>query len=144
ATAHLGAIFMPLNWRLAPPELGYILDHAGARVLVSEPELEPSVEPVRDELHCERFLRIGHETGNGWEGLAGLVAAAQPVPEPAETGPDDVHRLMYTSGTTARPKGVAITFGNLQAKNAAHAVELGFTAADRGLAAGPLYHVGAL
>jgi len=143
ATSHLGAIFMPLNWRLAPPELAYILDHAGARVLVSEPELEPSVEPVRGELGCERFLRVG-EAGNGWEGLAELVAAAAPVPEPADTGPDDVHRLMYTSGTTARPKGVAITFGNLQAKNAAHAVELGFTAADRGLAAGPLYHVGAL
>jgi acyl-CoA synthetase (AMP-forming)/AMP-acid ligase II len=57
---------------------------------------------------------------------------------------DNIHRLMYTSGTTGRPKGVMITHANLAWKNLAHIIEFGFTGADLGLACGPLYHVGAL
>lgn len=144
ACAQLGAIFMPLNWRLAGPELEYIVNHAGARVLVSEPELEPLVEPVRANLACERFVRLGPTGGGGWEPLDGLRAATAPVREIARVDCDDVLRLMYTSGTTARPKGVMITHGNLDAKNAAHAVELGFRSDDVGIVGGPLYHVGAL
>lgn len=152
ACARLGAIFMPLNWRLAGAELEYIVNHAGAKVLVSERELEPLIDPVRGSLACESFVRLGSEgdTGAGpgadrpWQPLDGLRAAATPHHGIADVSRDDVLRLMYTSGTTARPKGVMITHGNLDAKNAAHAVELGFTAGEIGLACGPLYHVGAL
>ena len=149
ACAQLGAVFMPLNWRLAGPELEYIVNHAGARVLVSEPELEPLVAPVRAKLGCARFVRLGAESNGapadaGWEPLDGLRAAATPVREIARVDRDDVLRLMYTSGTTARPKGVLITHGNLDAKNAAHTVELGFRGSDIGIIGGPLYHVGAL
>jgi fatty-acyl-CoA synthase len=129
----LGAIFMPLNWRLAGPEIAYIVGHAEARVLVSEPELEPLIEPVRDELACSIVLEVGS-----------LRDAAEPVAGPVSTEPDDLLRLMYTSGTTARPKGVMITHGNLDAKCLAHVAGLGLGRADRGLLPGPLYHVGAL
>src|SRR5262249_2161690 len=73
-----------------------------------------------------------------------LRAAAKPQIEPARTELGDLHRLMYTSGTTARPKGVMISYGNLLAKNASHIVEFGMTAACGNLACGPLYHLGAL
>src|SRR5690606_9411509 len=79
----------------------------------------------------------------GWTPLAELRGEGS-APASVPAGPDDVHRLMYTSGTTGRPKGVMLTHANLAWKNLAHMVEFGFTAGDIGLACGPLYHVGAL
>jgi acyl-CoA synthetase (AMP-forming)/AMP-acid ligase II len=143
AISHLGAIFMPLNWRLVGPEIAYILDHAGAKVIVSEPELEEGVAPIQEQPACRR-LRIEGDSDPGWLSLDELRAAARPRADAADLAADDVHRLMYTSGTTARPKGVMITYGNLYAKNVSHIVEFGMTAEDVGLACGPLYHVGAL
>ncbi len=79
----------------------------------------------------------------GWERFADLPVVGVSPTRVAATG-DDLHRLMYTSGTTGRPKGAMLTHANLAWKNAAHVVEFGFTADDVGLACGPLYHVGAL
>ena len=144
AANRLGAVAMPINWRLAAPEVRYILEHSEARALVCD---EPLVE-LADEA-CggleDVLVRacIAPVAGEGWTTLAELRnGAAAPAPVRAE--PDDVHRLMYTSGTTGRPKGVMITHANLAWKNLAHLVEFGFTADDLGLACGPLYHVGAL
>src|SRR6185436_14308136 len=103
-----------------------------ATVLVSEEELEPLVEPVREQLGCT-LLRAYGPGGDGWESLEAARERAAPIAEPAEVDPGDVHRLMYTSGTTSRPKGVMITYANLYAKNAAHIVELGLTADGMGL-----------
>jgi acyl-CoA synthetase (AMP-forming)/AMP-acid ligase II len=143
ACSHLGAIFMPLNWRLAGAELSYILQHADARLLISEPELMSSVQALDGKLDLTCVL-IGSQADGRWASLDELYEESSAVNEAANVEGSDVHRLMYTSGTTARPKGVMITYDNLYWKSASHAVELGLTAADRGLACGPLYHVGAL
>ncbi|MCW3064141.1 MAG: long-chain fatty acid--CoA ligase [Solirubrobacterales bacterium] len=143
AISHAGAIFMPLNWRLAPPELGYILEHSRASGLISEPELEPLIAPIQDQVGC-RLLRLGGASGDGWTDLDELAEEGPAQTDAASVAPGDVHRLMYTSGTTSRPKGVMITYGNLWAKNVSHMVEFGMTAGAVGLACGPLYHVGAL
>src|SRR5262249_11425998 len=107
---YLGAVFMPLNWRLAPPELAYIVGHAGASVLVSKPELHALTRPVEGELKCA-LVSAGAQSDHGWHGLDELRAAAKPVQAPEATQDGDLLRLMYTSGTTARPKGVMITHG---------------------------------
>lgn len=143
ACAHLGAIFMPLNWRLAGPELAYIVDHAGARMVVTEPELEARLDEVRRQGGDRAWVRLG-ATDDRWASLEAARREAEPVAEAAEVAGDDVMRLMYTSGTTSRPKGVMITYANLHWKCVAQAVELEMSSADRGLACGPLYHVGAL
>jgi len=134
AANFLGAIAMPINWRLAAPEVRYILEHSRAKAFVFDDEL----------------AALAHDAAKGME--SSLFSACMPLTElhassiaaAAEVEPDGVHRLMYTSGTTGRPKGVMLTHANLAWKNLAHIVEFGFNGEDLGLACGPLYHVGAL
>jgi fatty-acyl-CoA synthase len=144
AANYLGAIAMPVNWRLAAPELRFILEHSGARALVCDDQLIELANDATNELKDD-LLRVCISTKElaGWERFADLGAgSARPVRARVEG--DDIHRLMYTSGTTGRPKGVMISHANLAWKNYAHIAEFGFTGADLGLACGPLYHVGAL
>lgn len=142
AISRIGAVFMPINWRLAGEEVAYIVTHAGARLIISEPELAPLAEAVRPHLPEAKLVSVGG-VAPGWAPFDVLRDAGDGPPIEAVEG-TDVHRLMYTSGTTARPKGVMITYANLYWKNIGHVVEFGITANDKGLACGPLYHVGAL
>ncbi len=144
AANHLGAIAMPINWRLAAPEVRYILEHSQANALVCDGDLLQLGEEATGELDhaLTRACIASTDAPDGWIAYSELHSPnAPPV---VGAGGDDVHRLMYTSGTTGRPKGVMLTHANLAWKNLAHLVEFGFTSDDLGLACGPLYHVGAL
>jgi fatty-acyl-CoA synthase len=144
AANYLGAIAMPINWRLAAPEVRYLLEHSGARALVcGEPLLDLANEATKGIESTLVRASVSPSGVPGWTSLADLCATPGRV-EPAPAAADDVHRLMYTSGTTGRPKGVMISHANLAWKNLAHIIEFGFTSSDLGLACGPLYHVGAL
>jgi fatty-acyl-CoA synthase len=144
AANYLGAVAMPINWRLAPPEVRYILEHSGARAVLCDDAMVQVANDATDGM-ADRPLRVSVEAPapEGWTALADMRRTGSAPPR-VPVAADDVHRLMYTSGTTGRPKGVMITHANLAWKNLAHIVEFGFTSADIGLACGPLYHVGAL
>ncbi|MER7691956.1 long-chain fatty acid--CoA ligase [Streptomyces sp. NPDC097610] len=147
AANRIGAVFLPLNYRLSEDEWQYILDHSRAKVIVTESEFVPAVDRIAGVLTGlhHRIQVADDATVAGWTGYENLLARHQgAVVEPVDVEPGDLQRLMYTSGTTSRPKGVCITYGNLQAKNLAHIVHFGLTAEDTTLVCGPLYHVGGL
>jgi fatty-acyl-CoA synthase len=147
AVNRVGAAFLPLNVRLAEPELEYIIRHAGAVAIVTEPGFAAPVTAIGGRLTTPWTVVVAGEdeaAGTGsvrYESFLGAHRGAT-VP-PADVGEADLHRLMYSSGTTAHPKGVPITYGNFYWKTIGHVAEFGISAADRTAMAGPMYHVGA-
>jgi acyl-CoA synthetase (AMP-forming)/AMP-acid ligase II len=145
AVNRIGAAFLPLNVRLAEPELEYIIRHAGAAGIITESGFAAPVRAIGDRLAPGwTVITAGEGTnlpGTPYEPFLGAHQGSA-VP-PAEVGQGDLHRLMYSSGTTAHPKGVPISYGNFYWKTVGHLAEFGLTAADRTAMAGPMYHVGA-
>ncbi len=147
AVNRVGAAFLPLNVRLAEPELEYIIRHAGAAAIVTEPALAGPVAAIGGRLTTPWTVVVAGQgdgaaaAGVPYESFLGAHRGAF-VP-PADVTEADLHRLMYSSGTTAHPKGVPITYGNFYWKTIGHVAEFGLSAADRTLMAGPMYHVGA-
>jgi acyl-CoA synthetase (AMP-forming)/AMP-acid ligase II len=138
-----GAVPVPLNYRLAPPELVYIINDAQAKVLIAAAEYREMVDGIRGELGTvTRFVSIGGPA-RGWDDYDAWVNGESAAP-PARTirDGDDVYQ-MYTSGTTGRPKGAVLTHGavtnNLVQGNLYLAGELG----ERWLIVAPLYHAAA-
>src|SRR5258706_9116367 len=134
ATSHIGAIFLPINYRLASDEIAYIVENSGARLLVADEEFGASaVGPAPIVL-----VDVTAQSN-----ATRLAPDAKPVKAHFRF-PSDLMRLMYTSGTTDRPKGVMLTYENFYWKSADRVLVLGLSRDTRLLVAGPLYHVGAL
>ena len=145
AANYLGAIAMPINWRLAAPEVRYILEHSEAALVCDESLVE--LGERGDEGHgghAAPSVRRGRSAPEGWTPLAELRDVRRTLSSSAAIAADDVHRLMYTSGTTGRPKGVMITHAQPGVEEPRAHRRVRLHQRDLGLACGPLYHVGAL
>jgi len=140
ACRRLGAICVPMNWRLAVPELVYILGDCRPKALVHTAEFAESAAAAAGQVQQEVML-VGADDGRPSLYESGLKAAYGNLPA-VEHGFDDPWVILYTSGTTGRPKGAQITYG-MQLFNAINcAVATGITNKSHGLCVLPLFHVG--
>lgn len=142
AAASLGAANAIINFRLAGDELDYVLNDSGAKVLIVGRDLRASIDRIRDRLtEVDQVIEVTPDGGDGDEYEA-LLAGASPAGRSAEVAPDDVCILMYSSGTTGRPKGVELTQANLIAHTVNAHEGWSFDEGDKNMVSMPLFHVG--
>jgi len=122
-----GRVLVPVNFRLSRDEVAYIVEHSGARVLYVDPELEDALKGVE----CEHKFIIGNDDEMYAEGKE---------PEPWEHEENATATINYTSGTTARPKGVQITHRNIWTNALTFALHAGVTDRDVYLHTLPMFH----
>src|SRR5215213_4719474 len=124
-----GRVLVPINFRLSPEEVRYIVGHSGARVLLVDPELETSLKGVQAE------HRFG--TGEEYEQLLAFDTEPRPWSEPDE---DATATINYTSGTTARPKGVQMTHRNIWVNAVTFGMHMQVSDRDVYLHTLPMFH----
>jgi fatty-acyl-CoA synthase len=135
--AKLGAILTAINWRLAAQEIDYILGNSEPKLLVHDAELAPVVAALgRRDLPA-----YDTSTAGSWRARLDAASAQEPA---AKAGADDPLVLVYTSGTTGRPKGAVLTHKQMFWASATMAASHDYRQGDVNLVPTPLFHVGGL
>ncbi len=144
--ARAGLVAVPLNFRLSAPEIGYILVNCQAACLIAGAEFVDTVDAIRGELAIapERFVVLEAQPRAGWLGYDELVASGAGRREFEQVRPEQTCALMYTSGTTGRPKGAIRSHEGSTLIAMATALEMGFTREDTGLLVMPMCHANSL
>ncbi len=145
--AKIGAVVVPLNWRLVPDELAFILGDAGARVLLYDADFDAAATALQGrDLPVERWLRVGagsEAPGFSEDYDAACREASEAEPE-TDAADDDRLFIMYTSGTTGLPKGAVHTHATMTWASFTINMTADQRHGDRYLLMLPLFHVGAL
>jgi Acyl-CoA synthetases (AMP-forming)/AMP-acid ligases II len=138
-----GAVLNPINIRLAPHEIAYILDHAGSKAVFFHRDFAPLVEEIRPRLATRPTFVIldGEPGGIADHEYEALLASGSPDPLHPDIDENAMAELFYTSGTTGLPKGVAMTHRELYLHSLTAQIGLGFTEDDVVLHVVPLFHV---
>ncbi len=141
AVPQIGAVLVPINYRLIASDFAYLLTHSGARVVCVHSDYLAAVHAIRDALpFVEHFVALEgvHE---GWLDYESVLASSPPAFEHPAIRESDLLTINYTSGTTSRPKGVMITHRNAYLNAVGTLVHHHMTPADRYLWTLPMFHV---
>jgi acyl-CoA synthetase (AMP-forming)/AMP-acid ligase II len=150
ALARAGLVAVPINFRLTAPEVAYIAQHSEARAFVVQDDLRAVVDGIRTDLPIEagRYVLFGGSGGAatppGWRSYEALIEAADASAPAVDVRPDDLFALMYTSGTTGRPKDAMRNHEGNALLALATALEFGLTRDDNALLVMPLCHANSL
>jgi fatty-acyl-CoA synthase len=140
AVPQLGAILVPINYRLTADDFVYIINHSGSTVVCVHEDYLDAVESVRTQLPRVRHVVALEAPRTGWLDYEALVAEASPAFARPDLDEDDVITINYTSGTTARPKGVMITHRNAYLNIVGTLIHLPLGMTDRYLWTLPMFH----
>ena len=147
AIAIAGAIAVPLNYRLSPSELSFILNDAGARILIADPGFADAVEQIRGNIKTlEKIIWTGDSktvsSADQNDAFYEEIVSSNDVAVPEiPIDENDIAQIYYTSGTTGRPKGVILTHKNVSTHALGTIGELQLTDRDVWLHAAPLFHL---
>ncbi|HVO90645.1 MAG TPA: AMP-binding protein [Casimicrobiaceae bacterium] len=144
--AKAGLVAVPVNFRLVGPEIQYIAEHSAARAFIVQDELVPSVEGLRDKLTIpgKCWIHMGQVTPSGWTAYEDLIAGANDGEPEVAVMPKDTWALMYTSGTTGKPKGAIRDHEGMALMSLVTALDMGLTRNDTALLVMPMCHANSL
>jgi fatty-acyl-CoA synthase len=144
--AAAGLVAVPINFRLTPPEIAYIVQHSETRAIICQDELADRIDTIRSELTIsnDAMILFGINVMKHWCSYEALIATASTAPTPIEVRPSDMSALMYTSGTTGKPKGAIRSHEGSTLIALATAVEMRFTREDTALLVMPMCHANSL
>ena len=141
ATAAIGAVFLPINYRAKLPELEYMITTANAKVLLVGDRYHDTVATLRPKLTCVQTYVAMEAPRDGMLHLDRMITEASPELDPPEVDDEDTTILMYTSGTTALPKAVLLTYNDFTAYVTANVELADGTPRGTSLLCVPLYHI---
>ncbi|MFF9853115.1 acyl-CoA synthetase [Streptomyces litmocidini] len=144
AAGTLGAVFVPLNTRLAAPELAYNLTDSGSAVLVHGPEQAETARAAAAEAGVRHRIASAGPDEDGAFGYEELLAGAGAGPLDETVAPEDPCMIMYTSGTTGRPKGAVLSHANITWNSVNVLVDIDLAGDEVTLVAAPLFHTAGL
>jgi len=145
ATAKTGIVAVPINWRISPEDMEYVINDSEAKAIVLHEKFLDVISKIRPRLKSVRpdnfILMCTDKQAKGYRSYEEVLAAGSSAEPGIRVEPADVWIQLYTSGTTGRPKGVVRTHESYTAFYLINAVDLGFSPHDYGLIVMPLCHV---
>ncbi len=140
AVPQIGAVLVPVNYRLLPEDFDYIINHSGAKVVCADADYIDAIEGIRDQLTgVEKFVALEGSKDN-WIDYETTLASHSPDFTEVDIAESDLLTINYTSGTTARPKGVMITHRNAYLNIMGTLAHHHLTPSDRYLWTLPMFH----